>query len=323
MAPKYRFDADGRMDAPTSAFFSRQLEIIRPQVYEYTYDELLGRQLVPINHSIDPGAEIYTYRWYEQVGAAKFVTDYGTDFPRVDLAGHEASVKLHSIGDSYGWSVQEGRASQLAGVGLDTKRAKGARDAIELLIDDVLTVGSAERGLRGLFSQPIAGSDAVTVASLLPGEDGNTWASDGSAKTPQEIVDDLHAAALKVNTDTRGKEAVDSLVLPPSSYGYLATKSIDGEGGATILDTFVANDPFITSRDRISKHYGLETAGDGNTRRAVFYKKDATKLEGLISQEFEQFPPEHKAMQIITTCHARIGGVIAYFPKSIAYLDGF
>lgn len=310
MSPKYDF---ARMDASDAVFFTRQLEVIRPQLFEVTYPELKGRRLVPINTTIHPGAEEYTYRVYDRVGVAKLVADYANDFPRVDILGTESTQKIRSIGDSYGWSIQEARAAQMAQLNLDVRKAMAARAAIELLIDEILLVGSTSLGvtMEGLFN--LTGVNTYTVPNGVAGSP--LWAN----KTPGEILADAVGMVSKVYTDSNEVESPDTLVLPTDSHGLMATLPIGDGDNRTVLSRFLADSQHIRF---VETSHRLNTAGSGGGRRMVAYKRDPNKLEGLLPQDFEQMPPQYEAMQVVTFCHARVGGVVSYFPKSIIYADG-
>ena len=51
------------------------------------------------------------------------------DLPRADVKGKPTTAYVKSVGDSYGYSVQEMRASRLAGKSLDVRKAEAARYA--------------------------------------------------------------------------------------------------------------------------------------------------------------------------------------------------
>ena len=56
-----------------------------------------------------------TYYSYEKTGMAVIISNYATDLPRADAKGKPTTAMIKSIGDSYGNSVQEMRASRMAG----------------------------------------------------------------------------------------------------------------------------------------------------------------------------------------------------------------
>jgi hypothetical protein len=320
--PIFVIDELERLDAPLSVFFTRQLELVRPQVETIVYPELMGRTLVPVDNSIPNGVESITRRVYDKVGRARWVRDDADDFPRVDVFGFERTWYFKSFGDSYGWNVQELRNSQQAGAGLDTARATAAREAIELFFDDALLVGDPEVNILGLFTQPITGLGSVlTLAPATVG--GDTFWADKIAGTvgdpnPGSVLRDLHSLSFKPYQNSNRVERVDTLVLPTSLYGPLITER-DDINGATLMSIFLANDPYIQNVFQSEK---LETASATGGPRVVAYRRDPSILQGLIPQEFEQFPPQWENLKVRTLCQGRTGGTAVYRPKSIIYMDG-
>lgn len=319
--PRYVIDELERLDAPLSAFFTRQLEVIRPQTEEIDYPELMGRTLIPVDNSIPNGAESVTRRVFDRVGKARWVRDDADDFPRVDVFGFERTWYFKSFGDSYGWNVQELRNSQQAGAGLDTKRAAAARDAIEEFFDVAMLIGDPEVDILGLFTQPLTGSGSVLHLDPTTSEGAVTWAAKialPSGLGPRYVLHDLHALSFEAYRNSNRVERVDTLVLPTSLYGPLITER-DDINGATLMSIFLANDPYIQNVFQSEK---LETASAAGGPRVVAYRRDKRVLEALHPQEFEQFPPQWENLKVKTICQGRTGGVAVYRPKSIVYMDG-
>ena len=308
MQPKFRFD---NMDAAESAFLSRQLEEIRARTYDIKLQQLKARELIPVDGSISPGAETVTYRQYEPTGVAKIVSNYANDFPRADVVAREFTGRIRSLGDSYGYNVQEARAAQFSGVPLDQKRANAARRAIEEKLDQIAKSGDSKHGLLGLLNQP------NTSTYVVPNGAGGqaTFAS----KTPDEIVADMHGIALGMVTSTKEVEIPDTLLLPLTQYGRVATKRMGDGSDTTILDFFKKTSPYIKE---VIPWSALAGAGAGGTDRMVCYRRDPDVLQLIVPQEFEQFPPQQEGMEVVTHCHMRTGGVVVYYPLAISYGDG-
>jgi hypothetical protein len=116
-----------RLDRGESVFFAREVEHIKTQTYDAKPKELKGLMLIPISTDASPGARLITYRRYASVGFAKIISDYANDFPRVDVYGEEESIKVYSIGDSYGYNIMEIReAAMTPGKNLELRRATSA-----------------------------------------------------------------------------------------------------------------------------------------------------------------------------------------------------
>src|SRR5688572_10801047 len=134
MAPKSLMqvvDSLPHMDNSESIFFARELERIRPKAYEKKYADLKAMMFIPIDRSLDPGAELDTYVMYDQFGMAKIVSDYANDFPRADVKGQQFTTWIKSLGASYGYNHQEVRSARFTGKPLEQMRANSARRAID------------------------------------------------------------------------------------------------------------------------------------------------------------------------------------------------
>lgn len=110
-SPAMRFDSE---DA-AAVFFARELDYIKSKTYDKQYPEFTALQMFPVTHEVPEGAESFTYYGYEKTGFAKIISNYATDLPRVDIKGEMKTGYVKGIGDSYGYNVQEMRASRMAG----------------------------------------------------------------------------------------------------------------------------------------------------------------------------------------------------------------
>ena len=86
----------------------------------------------------------------------------------------------------------------------------------------------------------------------------------------------------------------------------------------TIYDWFTTNYPEV----RLASWHRTKGAGVGGTDRMVAYSLNPDTLQGAVPQPFEQLPVQERGLEFIVPCHARVGGVFAYYPMAIAYGDG-
>lgn len=302
-----------RLDAAENVFFARELEQVRARTYDVKYAELKGRMLVPVDNSVDPGAENITYSQFDRFGVAKIIANYGTDFPRANVKGRQFTQPIKSLGSSYGYSVQEIRASKFANKPLEQREANAARMMIEEKIDSIAAVGDSANSLQGLLGVTNAGSYTIP--------DGAAGSPLWSQKTALEILKDLNGMAHSIVTATLEVEKPDTIVLPIAQFTDIATRPMFEVGGSdvTILKFFLMNSPYIKQVVPWDK---CRAAGTSSTDRAVCYRRDADALVLVIPQEFEQFPPEMQGMLTKVACHARCGGLQVFYPLSIAYADG-
>lgn len=304
------------LDAAESVFFARELLQVRTQAFEVQYPEFEATKFVPVKTDIDPAIEEYTYQVYDSVGKAELVASYSTTAPRADVHAREAPLqKIRGIVSSYGYSFQEMRASMLANKQLDVRKANAARRSIAQEVDEILAFGSTKLGatMRGILTLP--GTETYAVPNGAAGS--KTWAS----KTPDEILADMYNMELQLIVNSNNVERPDTLLLPLSSYGLISQRRIGDGSSDSILAQFKKNCVAIKN---IEPWYLMESAphSEWTGRRAMAYRKDPEKLEALLPVEFEQFPPQIDGFETKTNCHARIGGVVLYFPKSVIYADG-
>jgi hypothetical protein len=300
-----------RLDAAENAFFERQLEFVRAKSYDVKYPGFKARELVPVDNSVDPGAETVKYNQYDSRGLAKVISSYADDLPRADVLVKEFRQPIKSLGASYGYNVQEIRAARMAGLPLEQRKANAARLAVEQRIEKIAASGDTNNQLNGFLSL------SNTLSYTIP--NGAAASPLWTNKTGLEIVDDMMKAANVIVTTTNGVEIPDTIVVPLAQYGIIATKPLQSGVQVTVLQYFLANSPYIKS---VVGWFRCTGAGSGATDRMVVYRRDPDALQLVIPQEFEQFPPEQDGLEFKVACHARIGGVVAYYPFSILYADG-
>jgi hypothetical protein len=320
MTAQQRLDAVARkiadtyhVDVAESVMIARELLNVRAQAFEVQYPEHKAMSLVPMKTDIHPGDELYTYQVWDKVGQAAFRTPHAKTAPRADVSLVEGTpLPLRSIHSSYGIDFQEARAAARAGKPLDNRKMMAARYAIASKLNSVFTSGSTEYGPTMYGMLNLSGVVTYTVTA-----DGTGATKTWSTKTPAQIVRDMNGIVTKMVVDSNDVEHPDTLVIPLSSHELISTTRMADGSDVTILKHFLANSPHIK---RVIPWYALETAGTGG--RMIAYRQSADVLEGLLPVEFEQFAPQTDGMEVVTVCHARMGGICLYKPKAVAYGDG-
>lgn len=313
---------EGRTDAELSAFITRELEAVIAGAYWKKYPQLKARMLVPPEPGIPAGAETVKYNVYDRFGVAKLIASYADDLPRVDIVKDEVRSPIRSFGDAYGYNVDELLAAALAsqypngGIGqpLDQAKANAARMAFEEKIDRVLANGDSAAGLVGLLNITNALSYAIAngAANAAPG-----WTT-GAGKTPLEILKDLHGLFEYVVDQTNGVHRPTRFVLPELKYGIIATTPLQAGSDTTILEFFLRNHQGVD----VQPWYKLKGAGAGGLDRIIAYTPDPELLSAVVNQEFTQYPPQARNLELVVPCKGKCGGVICKFPLSVAYADG-
>lgn len=301
-----------KLDAGESAFFKRELEYVKSKSYDTQYKQLKGLLLIPVSTEAGEGATEITWRKYTGVGFAKIIADYAKDFPKVDVYGEEVTSKVKGIGASYGYSIEDIRRSQMTGKRLDQRKADMAKRAIDEKINAIALTGDSASGLNGFIN-----ASGITEYTVLA--DGTGSSKLWSAKTPDQIARDITGLVSAVMVPTAGKEVPDTLVLPLTQYNLIANTRMGSYNDTTILQYVLKNSPAIKQIEWLSE---LTGAGVSGTNRMMAYAKDPMKLTLEIPRPFEQFEAQQQGMEFQIPCHAKCGGVLIYYPLSIAYGDG-
>ena len=314
-------DAGIRMDEGESVFFARQLEHIIAQEFDIEYPELRARAVIPVTMEADPADHTITYREYDRVGFAKLITDYSLDLPRVDITGVEVTGKIRTLGDSYGYNIDEVAASAKTGRDLEGRRAEMAREALLRQENYILLNGDATHNLVGFMNF----SSVPTFAVSTLGTGGSrAW----TAKTPDQILADLNGHVNSIPELTYGIEQPDTLLLTRACYHRALTARIGRDSNMTVLKFFVGNNPYINSMEDVEVLNELETAGNygggsGNkSTRAIAYRRDPLKLRAEIPLDFDSLPAQPKGFEWVIPCRSKLAGVIWHKPLSACYADG-
>ena len=276
--------------------------------------------LDPISNEVDPGAETITYYSYDKVGLAKIISNYATDLPRADVKGKPTTAIIKSIGDSYGYSIQEMRASRMAGKSLDTRKAESARYQIDYLNNKIAWNGDAETGLRGVLST----DNDIPLYVIANGAKGTTkWAD----KDADEILADITGMMTQMARTTKKVEKPDTLALPAEAYIILQNRRIDGT--ASNLLTYIQDNikdiqnivscPELDPDSVDTNPYAADEDGKGVM---LLFKNDARKLTIENPLPFIQYPVQTQGLEMVVPCEARTAGAIIYYPMSLLIATG-
>ncbi len=312
--PAMRFDSE----EDASVFFARELDYIKSKAYDKRYPEFTALQMFPVTHEIPEGAESFTYYGYERTGMAKIISNYATDLPRVDVRGEMKTGYVKGIGDSYGYNVQEMRASRMAGKSLDSRRSDSARYHIDRLTNKLIWMGDKDNKLVGVLSD----DNDIPVYTMTAG--AVTKAISWMFKDPDEIVEDVKSMLTQMDNSTQSVEKPDRLGIPSDVYTALSLRRIEGTE-ASVLKYLRDNLPGIqiischelnanrTETNPYAKEGGTAAGGLGV---GLLYKYDADKLSAEIPMPFLQHPAQYKNLEVEIMCESRVAGAVIYYPMS-------
>lgn len=295
-----------------SVFFARELDFIKAKSYDKIYPEFSALNNFPITHEVPEGAETTTYYSYEKTGLAKIISNYATDLPRADVKGKPSTAYVKSLGDSYGYSIQEMRASRMAGKSLDTRKADAARYAIDYKANQIAFAGDKEHNLVGMLTQ---GNDIPVYVPSTVTVDGVPH-TEFKYKSASEILNDINGMFAYQAKLTKNVERGDVLMLPASAYIDISTRQVPNTG-YTVKKFLLENAPYL--KDIVAAPELEADATDTNTYGAgvgMLYTNDKDKFSLEIPMPFYQYPLQNRNLEVIVPCEERIAGIIMYYPFS-------
>lgn len=297
-------------DANETIFFQQELQVVLAGTYDIKYPQLKARELFPVNMSAGPGAETIVYDQYDQVGMAKIIANYADDAPRADVKGKQFTAIIKSLGASYGYSLQEVRAAQMARKPLVQGKADAAKRAIMQKENSIAFKGDTSYGLPGFLTNP----NVIAVTIPVGASTTTPW----STKTGDEILADMNAMASASMVATNAVEMPDTMLMPYAQLNLIKNKrvgvSTDGPS-QSVYAAFLQNNDVIKEITWVNE---LKGSAPGGLDYIVCYRRDPNALELHIPQDFEQLPPQERNFESVINCHERIGGVLIYYPLSVA-----
>lgn len=310
IAPTLAGNKQMRFDSAEDAsiFFARELDYIKSKSYDKIYPEFTALNNFPITHEVPEGAETMTYYSYEKTGMAAIISNYATDLPRADVKGSPTTAYVKSIGDSYGYSIQEMRASRMTGKSLDTRKAEAARYAIDRKTNEIAFAGDKEHKLIGMLSS----DNNIPLYTLATVETRTSWKD----KSAAEILADINGMFAYQSRITQDVERADTLALPPAVFIDISTRQIPNTG-YTVKRFLLENAPYLkniitapelSAENKATNPYGVDVA--------MLYTNSADKFSLEIPMAFYQYPLQNRNLEVIVPCEERVAGIVLYYPLS-------
>lgn len=286
--------AYNRADANETAMVERQMVQLRKREFDVKYASSMARSFLPKATDIASSASVFSYLVNDKTGKAIIGGNGADDAPQVEVSTTEVLGSVLPVRSAYGYEINEIREATRVGVPLSARRQTAARDTIEKTIDNMLFDGAGQANIVGVSN--LAGVNDVTVTM---------WTDATPVAT---IVGDLNALVNAVAEQSLQEFSATRILLPLEQFNVVNTKFVGVDNTMTVLKAFLANHPGLSIQPwhRLSGQF-------------ICGQFDATVLEAIIPQEFEQIAPQARNMKFIVNCQARCGGVALYQPLGMVY----
>jgi hypothetical protein len=236
-----RFD-DGSLRFDNGTIFTAQdLEFIETTVMETEFETLNGDLLVPTDTSVPGFMKTIAGKTSRTTGSPTWVGGGGaSQINQVDLDVSKEIWSQYRMAIAASWTSDELEAARFHNMNLDTMEAQAAAQACLTLMDDVKFEGTHQPALRGYFGD-----------SNVPKQEATIGLNDQF--TPLQIVGALNDLVNSVADNTRSVEQPNRLSLSARAYRYCSDTPMSADNGRSILDTFLMNQTFITTREQVNR----------------------------------------------------------------------
>ena len=300
------------LDAGESVFLARELTHIRAQTLTVKKAPLNAFTVFPVQTDIPSGAETAIQRIYDSVGMAEIISNYSEDLKRADLVAQENSVKVFSLGDSYGYNYKEVKNAQFAGKNLDALRAQAARRGIDLKLNKLAWKGDTKHNIIGFLSNP-------NITEVALPADGTGSSTKISTKTVDQVIRDFNSIIDSIPTATNEVEQANTVLMAPAVFRYISQTRIPDTDGQTILSFLQSVHPEITRWMKVGELKGA--ASDGTDMIVVGYF-DPIYIKFEIPTRFDQLPVQARNLEYVVNCVAEAVGVTVTMPAAFAMVKG-
>lgn len=299
------------LDNNSLAQFRSQLVKLETEAMDESFDDLQYSELIPVDTSGPEWVKGVTYRSLEKIGQAKWINGGAQDVPNADILSAEINNTAELAAIGYSYTLEEVNQSIMHNLPLETVRISSARRAAEEFIDGVALNGDPDKGMEGLYNSsrvsPFAAAQSFESATL---EQALTMVNNGLIGVGAE--------------QARARFPRDTMLLSTSSLSALANKVVP-DTAETFLNYIKKNNIYTarTGKELMVRDVdGLETAGAGDTKRAVFYRRDPQVLTFHMPMPHKFLPVQQVIMEFKVPGIFRIGGTEIRRPDAVGYQDG-
>jgi hypothetical protein len=296
------------------SFLVSQLAYTEQQTFERLYQPMQYEQLIPISFEAGEWADSIEYEIYDYVGRGKKTSGKGKDINLVDVAYGRKKMAVEYGNIGYDYTAEELRRTAYLRKPLSTTRLNAAIEGYRRHMNDVGLNGESSSNLTGLFN-----------SALVPAGNAPVGAWTTGPKTPAQILNDINSGIMNVWTNTAFNDHVTDVVMAPTAFQYVASTPRSDNSDKTILQYIKENNIAKVERNidiNFTAGYGLDTAGAGGTKRAMFYVKSPTRVIMHIPLPLRFLAPQPVGLSIEVPGEYKYSGVEFRYPKSAYYMDG-
>lgn len=296
---------DWRADSKGVFVAKEQLEELDLKIYEeLTQSHQEAFDLLPVDTSLDPGAEWDSYRMEEEFGEAELMDEYASDPPLVDVGVEKTPRRVANFRAAYVYTVGDGERAEITDYDLAARRARSAVRAVARRHNRHALFGAPNfaGGVPGLTNDPNVND--TTLA------DGN-WTAVTAANMQQDLQNILDA----VSEQSKGVHNPTDLALSIPVFNRANSTRVDSVSGDTVLKAIRDANPGLT----VHKVSAFGGAGTGGVDLAMAFEKNPDNLTYRASVIYDEAPPVRDEWVFKVGVRGRASGTFIRRPLACAY----
>jgi hypothetical protein len=332
---------DGRTVDSSGAFLVGELERLDLTLHEPLAAVTWGRD-IDLREDVTTADEVSSFTISTYASAGGLGTGQGVgngkswigkntnQVSRVSVDIAKVTQPLIPWAKEIAYTVLELESAAKLGRPVDEQKYKALQLAHQMEIDEMVYYGDTPGAFYGLVnSNNRTTPDAVTnVANVANGAQGSPlW----TAKTPDEILQDFNEALTSAWAASGWAILPDSILLPPTDFGYISTQKVSAAGNVSILNYVLENN--ITARqggatlDIKPVKWSIGTGVGGTVTlanghdRMVTYTKDQERIRYPMTM-LSKTPIQYDSIWHRSTYYGRLGVMEIVYPELICYRDG-
>jgi len=304
------------LDADETAMLALQLEQMRARAYEAPYKPIQSLLVAPLASDVDGDAETFSWEELDGVGEANFIDDggLGDDLKTVDVKSSKQTRSIYTAGIALQYTYADLRRAAFAGKPLSTRKLDGARRAFERLVDRVVGVGDARRGITaGIANWAVGTGDSQVRNTAMTSADWTVGTISAAG-----MLANLNTLVANFYDQSQSAFVPDTLVMP-QHLRLRAQQTMFTDGRPeSVLQRFLA---LNTEVKRVLDLNHLRTA-DGtstNNARILLCESSPDNFEAVVPTPFTLRPPQEVGLGVRILAIGRIAGFVIYQPLAMHY----
>jgi hypothetical protein len=265
-----------------------------------------------IDYSAGEWATTVEYETTGSSGQGQPISPAADDLPMADVATNRKSMRIQHGGIGYTYTNQELRTAARFNRPLPMAKQMAAIKGYRLHMNKVALYGEAASNFLGLFNN--TGVTTVNRPSAA------VW----DAATPATILSDLNAGIMAVWNASANNTYPNVIAIAPTSFGLLL-KARSDNSDKTILTYLKENNIYTQQTGRpltIVPGFGLDTAGIGPSKRAVFFNNEDDNIVLHIPMPIRFGAPQLQVLRTLVPAEYRYGGTEIRRIKTAYNMDG-